>query len=299
MAIQQLIEQHQYEEALGTLGEDNSPEGLFLRLTCLFHLQRFDSLCQAFEQHGKQTSTHYYENVSFYLQGLVALNRENEALHCLKEELSMPYIPAPFHDQFNDLYTKLLKQEQLKKKATTMSVETIREVLSPFSFDNPQVIFEALQASNIRLFIKEIETLLMEPRFPRRFKSILIHLLGEQQVDQTLTMVTSQGLLELNPVMVPSLSDETPLKNIMKLVEKHEKNPVVLQFVPEIISLYFLNLYPLLIDEDESEPVAMAVHGYIMQKLNIPFSWTALGNEYQCSEKEVHFYLQELNQIDS
>lgn len=272
--LESLVAHHQYEAALAWLDE-----------------------------HMDEYPKRYYYLLVTRLMCLEGLERYQDMVPILAEELGLPYIPQPYHDQLKDLNHHM--QLHLKPRTFTSS-ESLRLLSNselvqqlPHLLLSPQldVTLHEIAERSIPALLPAIQQLFLDAAYPQPIKSLVLDVLVRQGVQEEVSFVVDHLHLDVVPAELDAL-DQLPLIDgvITPLVDQLNQ-PNATYFFEQLLSGYILHHYPLVPDEDEWEALCHALHAVLKDQLQLA---PLLNPQEACSEHELALrdqYTREFRQI--
>ncbi|HHU29035.1 TPA: DUF3196 family protein [bacterium] len=292
--IKKLIDDNQYEEALKFLEGKMDEESLYYKLVCLYGLGKYDEVIEIGDFALKNASKLYYDIISLYISALVDLEKDEEALTLLEQELLMPYIPYKYAEQFNTTYDYLIKKRTQNSKQTSMFSHFTNEELSTIllSGDNNDVVIPIiieLRSRNIRLFLDVIKFYLKDVSKPRFIKVLLIESLVMQQIDEEIEFITKDEHISINPSELSEIVPDSIYSQFEEIFDNPllSKNPTLYEYCLDVLPGYLGLVYPLKLDENEIPLIAAGIHLYVCEICDIDIRVNELGQVYGVNEDKI------------
>ena len=265
--IQELIDDGKFEEALLKIDVARNEEEVYQKMQCLVALSRNDQAIILAEKILDTCEKYYYDIFALYITALIASGDEDKVIEELKEELSMPWIPSKYEKIFNETYDSLLKKRaqsgKLLNQFDVYSDEEIAGIINEQPSRNLVLMaLDQLQKRNIRYFLPLLKRYLADVSRPNDIKTMVIELLSNQGINETVQIVNKDQTIEVNPSKTKSLMDYPSICAILSLIEKKntDKNTTVNEISEELLISYLATIYPIDIDEDEYSLVAAAIY---------------------------------------
>lgn len=206
-------------------------------------------------------SSKFYDVMIIYLYSLIKANNKEKALKIVKEELSMPYIPALYEDRFKDIYNELAYKEK-EAKEFVLSREKIREILETNS-DKNVIILAIVEMCklNIRDFLDSIQVF-FKRRIRNIFKVMLIDALRSQGVNREFELINEGKKSLINPINSENVLECEDYAILKKILEDNigKQNPNLMNLALENLMLYLSEIYPNKIKEEEYGFIAYCIH---------------------------------------
>ncbi len=265
--------------------------------------QQYEAALAWLDEHMDEYPKRYYYLLVTRLICLEGLERYHEMVPILAEELSLPYIPQPYHDQLKDLDHQV--KLHIKPRTLTAS-ESLRLLTNDeFAQQLPQLLMSAqldvtlqeIAERSLPALLPAIQRLCVDGAYPQPIKSLVLDVLVRQDVQEELTYLVDHLHLSVIPSQLDAL-DQLPLVDgiITPLVD-HLNQPNATYFFEQLLSGYVLNHYPLVPEEDEWDAIRHALHAVLQDQLQL----TPLPPDLEeCTPHELALrthYTQEFRQI--
>ncbi len=199
------------------------------------------------------TEANHYEYVYYQVVVLKGLNRFDEALDILVEELKMPYIPMVYEDGFNQLYDELvqLKGAQINKTAKKLTSETLESALfKGDNFENLVQVLYQLKDHNVRTFIDIIKRFLIEKDRDPVIKTLLIEILNDQEYDKEIELNKDGEISVLVPSETTLVIDYEEIGTVQALIyDELFKEPSLIASANQLLDYFLYHTFPKRLDE--------------------------------------------------
>ena len=211
-------------------------------------------------------SSKFYDVMIIYLYSLIHSNNKEKALKLVKEELSMPYIPALYEDRFKEIYRELSYKER-ETKEFVLSRDKIREILET-NEDKNIIILAIVEMCklNIRDFIDSIQVFLKRD-LKNIYKVMIIDALRSQGVNCEFSLVNGENITTINPITSENVLESEDYSILKKILEDNigKQDPNLLSLAIENLMLYLSDIYPFNIKEKDYEFLAYCIHLYSLR----------------------------------
>ena len=211
-------------------------------------------------------SSKFYDVMIIYLYSLIKSSNKEKALKLVKEELSMPYIPALYEDRFKEIYRELSYKEK-EPKEYVLSRDKIKEILET-NEDKNVIILAIVEMCklNIRDFIDSIQVF-FKRNLRNIYKVMVIDALRSQGVNFNFDLSNSGKNSVINPITSENILEGEDYSIIKKILETNigKQDPNLLSLACENLMLYLSEIYPATIEENEYDFIAYCVHLYSMK----------------------------------
>lgn len=302
--INELIENHEYSEALKLLNDFDDEAVRLQRLVCLVGLDDYQQALKEVMIAKVKAESSYYEVVGMYLTILKELERYDEAIDMVVEELSMPYVPANYEMMYNEVYDQLLiakHESSIDYNNMTFNLEDIEAILSGRD-TNPEVIYLAInqmQSLNIRRLIPYIHSFLKNPNVPNFSKSMVIEMMIEQVIDEEFMVVKGYYEDYINPSLMTGVLDQPETGAVVDLLSSNleDENPTLYEQALQFATIYLYDIFPRTISEDEVNSLAGAIHYYLATLQDIRLDLEDVEIAYYADGDEIAEYLENFRAI--
>jgi hypothetical protein len=211
-------------------------------------------------------SSRFYDVMIIYLYSLIKAKNKEKALKIVKEELSMPYIPALYEDRFKEIYNELAYKEK-ETKEFVLSRDKIREILET-NTDKNVIILAIVEMCklNIRDFLDSIQVF-FKRRIRNIFKVMLIDALRSQGVNKEFMLVNEGKKMYINPINSENVLESEDYAILKKILEDNigKQNPNLMNLASENLMLYLSEIYPSKISEKDYGFIAYCIHLYSLK----------------------------------
>lgn len=232
----------------------------------MYNEQKYVQCVLYIEKKLSAFSSKFYDVMIIYLYSLIKANNKEKALQIVKEELSMPYIPALYEDRFKEIYSELAYKEK-EAKEFVLSRDKIREILET-NTDKNVIILAIVEMCklNIRDFIDSIEVF-FKRKIRNIFKVMLIDALRSQGVNKEFELISECGKTYVNPINSENVLESEDYAILKKILEdnigKHDPN--LMSLALENLMLYLSEIYPTKLKEEEYGFIAYCIHLYSLR----------------------------------
>ena len=305
--VNDLIETGEFREALDYLTDMNDESVRYLRLVCLNALGEYnEARSEALFAKAKAKDT-YYDVIAIYLNILKELEKFEEAIDILIEELSMPYIPYQYESLFNAAYDEILlaKQEAnytLESKNQIFSVDEIAVLLDKDDCNDDllYMALDQLQQLNVRLIMSSIQRFLLNPNKHSFAKSMIIEILIEQQIDEDMAVNKYGIVYDFNPSYLPLVLSQDAYEGIYRLMEREleDDNPTLLAQCQEFLEYVLYSYFPKEIYDDEYNGYAAAIHYYLSVLQSMDIDMEELEIAYNIDEFDIQEKVLALKRVE-
>ena len=211
-------------------------------------------------------SNKFYDVMIIYLYSLIKSNNKDKAFKLVKEELSMPYIPALYEDRFKEIYRELSYKEK-ESKEFLLSRDKIKEILE--TNDDKNVIILAIVEMcklNIRDFLHSIQVFFKRD-LKNIFKVMLIDALRSQGVNFEFDLLNQGELTKINPFTSENVLESEAYSSIKTILEENigKHDPNLFALASENLMLYLSEIYPTKVNKEDYMFIAYCIHCYSLK----------------------------------
>ena len=209
-------------------------------------------------------SNKFYDIMIIYLHSLINTDQKEKALKLVKEELSMPYIPMGFENEFIEIYKEVAYIEK-EGKEYNLSREKIEEILCTEEDKNLIILaIVELCKLNIRDFFDSISEF-FKRNIKNIYKVMLIDALRGQGVNKEFIIKNNNNEYKVIPAYSENVLECKDYIYIRKMLEDKigNKEVTIASMALENLMLYLSDIYPCSLDEDEYSSIACALHYYV------------------------------------
>lgn len=304
--IEDLIELGKYKEALQYLTDQDDENVRYQRLVCLYALKEYD---QAYEEGMKAKALAektYYDVVAIYVSVLKELEKYEEAINIIVEELSMPYIPYQYETMFNAAYDDLLLAKQnASYEGTIQHVFNEEDIVNILSRDdyNEELLYmalEQLESMNVRRILPAVKAFISNNDKPDFAKSLLIEVMIDQEIDEEMAVVKNGISYDINPLYEPMVLTQEARGVIDQLLADviENDNPSLYQLCEQFLDFYLYTIYPRYIDDMDYRAIAAAIHYHLASLQYIDIEMEDIELDYNVDAQDVYDVLHGIQAIE-
>ena len=232
----------------------------------MYNEQKYVQCVLYIEKKLSAFSSKFYDVMIIYLYSLIKAKNKEKPLKIVKEELSMPYIPALYEDRFKEIYAELAYKEK-ETKEFVLSRDKIREILET-NTDKNIIILAIVEMCklNIRDFLDSIQ-IFFKRKIRNIFKVMLIDALRSQGVNKEFELVNAGKKIYINPVTSENVLESEDYAILKKILEDNigKQNPNLMNLALENLMLYLSEIYPRKVKEKEYGFIAYCIHLYSLK----------------------------------
>lgn len=304
--IEDLLELGKYKEALQYLNDMDDEMVRYQRLVCLYALKEYD---QAYKEGIKAkvlAGETYYDVVAIYVSILKELEKYDEAIDIIVEELSMPYIPYQYETMFNAAYDDLLLAKQEASYDGNIqkifNEEDINNILSRDDC-NEELLYmaiEQMEGMNIRRVLPAVRGFIASNSKPDFAKSLLIELMIDQEVDEEMTVVKKGISYDINPIYEPMVLASEARSVIHQTLSQviEDDNPSLFLMCEQFLDFYLYSIYPKYIDDSDYRNIAAAIHYHLASMQYIDIEMEDIEISYNVDKEEVYDVMKSIQAVE-
>lgn len=274
--IERLIELEKYEEALMKLESKFDDVSIYQKIVCLYGLGRYEEAYMVSKNALESVEKNYYDVLCMHIAILVALEKDEEAIELLEEELRMPYIPYQYENFLNTTYDTLYRKKlQNSKKYNVYDVcndQELKDILIEQRDKNILlIVLDQLSKRNIRLYLNELKFILKAKDYPNEVKTVILELLSEQGVDEQVVVHNNGVDIEVDICSLTPLMEQLSITEIIGKIEEcvDDKDISIYNACQDLLIAYLASVYPIEIEEDEYDVIAASIYYAAITNYNI------------------------------
>ncbi|RDU36278.1 tetratricopeptide repeat protein [Neobacillus piezotolerans] len=263
-------------------------------------LRKAKELCKEMLMEG---TGDYFQLVEMYITILIQLHEYREITEVLEALFDEREVPAEKREHFLTILQfckRLADNDPIPAQDSELEdieEHSIEEQIRPGEVDFLKIndlkqqvqIAGRLAGQNIQPFIPEIATFLNDEKGHPFFKTILLNLLREQNIDSDL-VIRKFGVAEkVNPVFMPALHELHQEHETGRILseELEHRDPVLLENVLSLVQRYFFASYPFELEPGNPSAWAAAFHIIAMSYLGSPPDLQGMARMYKVKKEEV------------
>lgn len=304
--IEDLIELGKYKEALQYLTDQDDENVRYQRLVCLYALKEYDQAYREGIKAKALAEQTYYDVVAIYVSVLKELEKYEEAINIIVEELSMPYIPYQYETMFNAAYDDLLLAKQnASYEGSIQHVFNEEDIVSILSRDdyNEELLYmalEQLESMNVRRILPAVKAFISNNDKPDFAKSLLIEVMIDQEIDEEMSVVKNGISYDINPLYEPMVLTQEARGVIDQLLADviENDNPSLYQLCQQFLDFYLYTIYPRYIDDMDFRAIAAAIHYHLASLQYIDIEMEDIELDYNVDAQDVYDVLNGIQAIE-
>lgn len=304
--IEDLIELGKYKEALQYLTDQDDENVRYQRLVCLYALKEYDQAYREGIKAKALAEQTYYDVVAIYVSVLKELEKYEEAINIIVEELSMPYIPYQYETMFNAAYDDLLLAKQnAYYEGSIQHVFNEEDIVSILSRDdyNEELLYmalEQLESMNVRRILPAVKAFISNNDKPDFAKSLLIEVMIDQEIDEEMSVVKNGISYDINPLYEPMVLTQEARGVIDQLLADviENDNPSLYQLCQQFLDFYLYTIYPRYIDDMDFRAIAAAIHYHLASLQYIDIEMEDIELDYNVDAQDVYDVLNGIQAIE-
>lgn len=304
--IEDLIELGKYKEALQYLTDQDDENVRYQRLVCLYALKEYDQAYREGIKAKALAEQTYYDVVAINVSVLKELEKYEEAINIIVEELSMPYIPYQYETMFNAAYDDLLLAKQnASYEGSIQHVFNEEDIVSILSRDdyNEELLYmalEQLESMNVRRILPAVKAFISNNDKPDFAKSLLIEVMIDQEIDEEMSVVKNGISYDINPLYEPMVLTQEARGVIDQLLADviENDNPSLYQLCQQFLDFYLYTIYPRYIDDMDYRAIAAAIHYHLASLQYIDIEMEDIELDYNVDAQDVYDVLNGIQAIE-
>lgn len=211
---------------------------------------------------ANENKNNYYELFYLKIKCLIGLNKCEEALSLLDEELSMPYIPLMYEDSFKALRNEVAGILKQSERFHSFEIENvnIEQILNSGSNEEKLELLLYFKKASIRKYLANFKNWLLDDTEPI-LKSLFLLMCVEQEILEEIRINKDGLFLDVIPYELEKIEDSKLVGEVSNTLQNliGYKEPSLLQICLDIFDLYLITVYPLLPDESEAKTLSLAL----------------------------------------
>lgn len=229
--------------------------------------------------------SNYYAELEQEIETLLNHQEIEKAYDLVKEELSMPYIPAKFMEKL-EAWEKECKVALKIPIIPKIDFEMIRSfILDPDEGLNQAGLSE-LSKLNLRHYLDEIQKLFTESKSDIVKSMLLLHCI-EQEVNHEFNFTKNGFEVEVSPVYVLHPQESEGYQGASQQLEAMTfKEPSLNQLCQQLLVHEVIMALPFSYDENEAKGLALAIYKRSLTLLNRESEWYDYTVENKIKESE-------------
>lgn len=206
----------------------------------------------------------YYDSTLKEIRKLISESNKIEALSMVEEELSMPYIPSEYKQEF-EMLRDLLVEKQMSQTTFFTSMEEIEMALFGDEAQKAKALL-SLENMNLRPYIDDLIQLLRKDLddFTKRM-ILMISMEQELSYKAFLTLNNQPYTIEISDLVDPFQSQHyiAVYQALKEMFESHD--PSFLKLCQEVLNLLILQAYPFVDESISLDRVIDQTHHFLNQ----------------------------------
>ena len=205
----------------------------------------------------------YYETCLKTIQSLISDGNRSEALQMIDEELSMPYVPQDYLNQFELLRDSL----RVDKKPHQKYFESIDEIVEGLRGNDllQQKSLMSLERMNLRAELDDSKEILLDEKLPDWIKKQILFFLMGQNINQSVEVYVngSKHIINIATLENP-IESQAYQKCILELRDALESwNPSLLILCVAELDQRVMDSFPLSLTTLDAQDIIDTVNGYL------------------------------------
>ena len=220
----------------------------------------------------------YFQIMSIYLMVLLQLSEHKEMVETIEllfQENQIPYDKIEHFEKMLNFSNKVLEERKAESERHEEQVQKQFRLEGLFKGKNDQELLDTiskLSQMNIRPFMNEIQQFLEHEETHPFFKTMLLHILKEQDYSQPIELKKFSKTDSIIPSELPDLKEQEYFNKVFGLLEKElsQHDPSLLEMTQSLLERHHFLLYPF---EPEQDVTAMTA------------AYHALAEEYMTGQE--------------
>lgn len=271
-------------------------------LETLVAAQKHEQVLTWIDEHLDEFPRRYYALLMFKLEALEQLERYQEALKIVNEELTMPYIPAPFNEALPEIQKRLIQalrvptltnDQTLRLLSTSDFAQQLESLLTRYDLE---LVLHELRERSLREVLPAIDRIFRQSLVPQTSKSLILQTLVDLGVHETLHYLVDGYLVEIIPSELSSVDIDQVARTIIDPLIDAIHQPSARYFFEALLMHYLIVHYPIVPEEDEYEPLQIALYRVMQKELSLA-EYKQSMHRHERDEQIIQLFVNELRQI--
>ncbi len=251
-SLKTLMDKKNYELVIKLTADSDTPNDIFYRVASFVALNKPEEALKTIESKRAILETQLPILMKMHIELLVTLGRYEKAKEEMDHYENLPYFSQEAEERIKSIKQYIQKAEKDSYHSNVLDEDKIREYLTS---DKEEIVLAGLQSlkdKDIRVYIKDIEKMMMSTK-KQSIRSFALMMLVEKQYDQKVKFLHEDTIMELIPkdLKQPFVADEFK-QAIQKMTIKY-KDPVIVNNSINVLSTYIIYNYPTVVKFDCDE----------------------------------------------
>ncbi len=251
--------------------------------------------------------SNYYEEIIEKIKTSLKNDENEKALDILVEEMSMPYIPTKYEEEFSKLFREVsLIIENVEMDTKYNKVLNDEEIIAAFSRKeieplHVEIAINSLKKVNIRNLMNDLQKVLLNKEISDFLKTLILLEMVEQKIDIEVSIFKTGKKISLTPKDLNPLQETKSFSYISRILENElftDQTQLTISF--GIMQTHLIFIYPEEIETKDWDMLACCTHYMSSIFLRKEEALEAVMNTYkipQDQESEVLDLLDEMQMI--
>lgn len=228
----------------------------------------------------------YVQEILSEIHEYIEKKNPSLALALIEKELSMPYVPMELEKELLDLRSHLRSELHQSKKVMMDSKDLIRMLYQDDT--HTLMAMHQLSTSNLRNYVDDIQTFLLDASVIYWRKALMIELLASQQITETMQLVDDQGLMfEFVPIYIEIPNESDGYLGAIRYLDDwlENDNPSMLALCKQLLLQDCTLQLPLSYSEEESLYLAASVFKTVLEAFGDVKQWQSFAKQHKIEEQ--------------
>ncbi|PLS01333.1 tetratricopeptide repeat protein [Neobacillus cucumis] len=230
----------------------------------------------------------YFQMVDLYLTVLIQLHEYREIVTTIEALLDEREIPPEKHDhfltilQFSRRMAEGREQQEIEEEEPQDSEDPFLNLLALKNINEQMLVIANLADKNIRPYLDEMTDYLKSEAGHPFLKTMLLHVLKEQEIDRELIVEKFTIEEKVNPLKLPEVREQPKMLAIKTLLEEQleNKNPGLYENTVSMLERTFFICYPLEMEPESNEAWAASFNMLAQEYLGMDAEIGKLARKY-------------------
>lgn len=275
-----LLKEKKYHEALDMFSEaknlNEDKAELYLGMAiCFMELGELTEAKEICKKMLLEDIGHYFTVLQIYLTILIQLREYHEVQATIEAVLEENHLPAESAEHFYKLleFSRKMTQndEDIFEDDNDEGSTYIEDILE--NTNKQMAYIQSLQDRNLSKHYSSLKVLLENPNSHPMIKSMILHLMIENEVEKEVTVYKFGESVTVIPAKLNDIADLPFTKKVLNILDDTlgQENPTLFEAVKELWIRHLYVLFPLLPQPTDGNLWAAALHivGYEMHGITL------------------------------
>ena len=266
------LQNKRYREALTCFDqllalEPDHPQANLGKTISFVQLGELEKAVHACERMLKEDIADDYDVLQIYISALIQLEDYDKVVRMLDPIIQEETLPSHLAESFDQLlrFSRNMSEREESSDRSHITDEQRQNLIEELESGKPEKQWRAIQQLSKYLnddVFEAFKRFLRDERKDPFFKSIILHLLKEQQFEKTVQIHKFSCQISVNPAKLQDVFQETFSQNVLTWLSRtiENENPTLYHLGSNIWRHYLFAIFPLKPIPQEESVWAAAVH---------------------------------------